>query len=83
MASFRMRLDIPMPSEQAIVVLNALIPELKGVGRRTEVSAERMADGLTFQIKASDLIAARAAANSFIRLLDLSISMYGVVGGER
>jgi len=72
-----------MPSEQATVVLNALTPELKRVGRRTEVRAERMAGGLTFQIKASDLIAARAAANSFIRLLDLSISMYWVVGGER
>ena len=72
-----------MPPRQAEIILSALKPELTGVRRRTEVRVERARGGVSIDIRASDLVAARAAANSFIRLLDLSISMYRVVGSER
>ncbi|GBC69796.1 hypothetical protein HRbin01_01500 [archaeon HR01] len=79
MAEFRMTVDIRLPAETAEIVYRALKPETRQAGRdRTRLGLERHAGGIRLDMAATDLVAARALANSFIRLLDVSISAYGV-----
>ncbi|MEM1945322.1 MAG: KEOPS complex subunit Pcc1 [Nitrososphaerota archaeon] len=83
MASFSMRLNLPLPAAERDMVLAALGPELSERSKRTELNVRRTEEGIEVSIDAADLVAARAAVNSFIRLLNLSISTYRVVGVEQ
>ncbi|HID05112.1 MAG TPA: hypothetical protein EYH45_04850 [Candidatus Caldiarchaeum subterraneum] len=62
------------------VIYTAVKPEVEDVkSRRTHVTLEKKGQVLTLGIRASDITAARAAVNSFIRLLHVVIDVSKVV----
>ncbi len=74
-------IDISIPSNTVGDVLyTAVKPEVEDVkSRRTHVTLEKRDSTLTLAIQASDITAARAAVNSFIRLFHVAIDVSKVV----
>lgn len=76
-----MRLEIRIPGEACgEVPYRAVKPEVEDVkSRRTNVEITQRNGGLLLTIEATDITAARAAVNSFIRLLHVAIGVNKVV----
>lgn len=66
--------------ELAVVLYQSIKPEIDSIkSSRSKVSVKRLHDELVFVIESTDMVAARAAANTVIRLLDTSFQTVEVL----
>ncbi|MDJ0269569.1 MAG: KEOPS complex subunit Pcc1 [Aigarchaeota archaeon] len=80
MARVRILVNVGAASEERRIALAALKPELASLNtRRTSANLSQDENNLRLEIMADDIVAARAAANSFIRLLDIALGAREVV----
>ncbi len=80
MAQVRILVNVDATPEERRVALAALKPEVTSLNtRRTSASLSQDENNLRLEIVADDIVAARAAANSFIRLLDIALGAREVV----
>ena len=77
----RVSIEIVIPTDNdGDIVFKSLKPEVETLhSKRTKVKMENLGDKLRIDINASDITAARAAVNSFIRLLDIALGVKEVV----
>ena len=60
-----------LPRDYARILYSSIAPEIEDIpSRRTSVSMTLVGDDLSLRIRASDLVALRAALNSFLRFID-------------
>lgn len=80
MAQVRILVNVDATPEERRVALAALKPEVTSLNtRRTSANLSQDENNLRLEIVADDIVAARAAANSFIRLLDIALGAREVV----
>lgn len=80
MAQVRILVNVDATPEERRIALAALKPEVTSLNtRRTSANLSQDENNLRLEIVADDIVAARAAANSFIRLLDIALGAREVV----
>ncbi|MEM1965317.1 MAG: KEOPS complex subunit Pcc1 [Candidatus Caldarchaeum sp.] len=81
MASVSIEVKVFVPMHLALVMVNSVMPEVVTMkGRRSEADLQTVEDGLVARLFSQDLVAARAAANTLIRLLETSYRTLEVAG---
>ena len=80
-ASSEITIEISLPSSKvAETVYSSLIPETKQPsGFRSHVSVKRRGRTLELQIFADDIVALRAASNTFLRFVAVAVKTVNVV----
>jgi len=75
-SSFRAEIIFKLPRDESEIIFSAISPETRDVpSRRVSVNIKLIDDGLALRIEAMDLVALRAALNSFIRFIDSTLSV--------
>lgn len=68
---FKVEVSIRIPTPERELILKSIIPETRDIpSRRTHVTLKSRGEELVLSIEAQDLIALRAALNSFLRFID-------------
>ncbi|MCF8885328.1 MAG: KEOPS complex subunit Pcc1 [Nitrososphaerota archaeon] len=68
---FRVEVSIRIPIPERELILKSIILETRDIpSKRTHVSLQSRGEELVLSIEAQDLVALRAALNSFLRFID-------------
>lgn len=74
-SSGSLKVFLKLPRSEAEILRAAIAPEAKDMpSRRAVVKLKVDEDGLTVEIDARDLVALRAALNSFLRFIDAALN---------
>ena len=72
-----------LPRSKAEILYAAIAPEAADIpSRRAAVNLKLEDEALILEIKARDLVALRAALNSFLRFIDASLNVIDLVSSE-
>ncbi len=72
-----------LPKSKAKILYEAIAPEAADIpSRRAVVNLRIIDEGLILEIEARDLVALRAALNSFLRFIDASLSVMNLVSSR-
>ncbi|MEM0349690.1 MAG: KEOPS complex subunit Pcc1 [Candidatus Caldarchaeum sp.] len=80
MAHVTIFIEFSTDPDKASSILKSLKPETDSIkSRRSKTSVERIDGDVTVKLEAEDITAARAAANTVIRLLNVSLATMEVL----
>ncbi len=64
---------IHLPEDVSNVIVKSILPELSSMAtRRSKIAVNIVEEGLSIKLTSNDLVAARAASNTLVRLLAVS-----------